>query len=95
MNALLIARRDLGALLHGYLGWFIVALVLFLVGVAFQIFALGSGAHYSHEVLETFFEVAGIGFNVAAHMPVKTTVDEDDTGPVSVSQVVKSGGGHG
>ena len=36
-----------------------------------------------------------IGFNVAAHMPVKTTVDEDDTGPVSVSQVVKSGGGHG
>jgi ABC-2 type transport system permease protein len=97
MNSLLISRRDIGALLHCYLVWFIVALVLFLVGVAFQIFALGSGAHFSHEVLETFFEIAGIGFNVAAVLITMRSFSEEAqmgtdvlfrTAPIPVWQVV-------
>ena len=36
-----------------------------------------------------------IGFNVSVHIPPpEQTVDEDDTGPVSISQTVASGGGH-
>lgn len=97
MNALLIARRDLGALLHGYLGWFIVALVLFLVGIAFQIFALGGKAAFSHEVLQSFFEIAGIGFNIAAVLVTMRSFSEEQqlgtdvlyrTAPIPMWQVV-------
>ena len=40
-----------------------------------------------------------IGFNVSVHIPpperaVDEDEDEDDTGPVSISQTVASGGGH-
>jgi hypothetical protein len=37
-----------------------------------------------------------IAFNVSVHIPPPVqTVDEDDTGPVSVSETVKEGHGHG
>lgn len=37
-----------------------------------------------------------ISFNVSVHIPAPADrVDEDDTGPVSVSQTVKTGAGHG
>lgn len=37
-----------------------------------------------------------IAFNVSVHIaPPVERVDEDDTGPVSLSQTVKTGGGHG
>ena len=36
-----------------------------------------------------------IGFNISVHIPPpEQTADEDDTGPVSISQTVASGGGH-
>jgi hypothetical protein len=36
-----------------------------------------------------------IGFNISVHIPPpEQAVDEDDTGPVSISQTVASGGGH-
>ena len=36
-----------------------------------------------------------IGFNISVHIPPpEQVVDEDDTGPVSISQTVASGGGH-
>ena len=36
-----------------------------------------------------------IGFNISVHIPApEQKVDEDDTGPVSVSQTVAQGGGH-
>lgn len=59
MRSLLIARRDVAAYLHGYSGYFIIAAVLFITGLWFQVRGLGSGAHYSHEMLEFFFETAG------------------------------------
>ena len=37
-----------------------------------------------------------IGFNVAVHIPPpEQRIDEDDTGPVSVSETVREGHGHG
>ena len=37
-----------------------------------------------------------IGFNVSVHIPPpEQRIDEDDTGPVSVSETVKKGHGHG
>ncbi len=37
-----------------------------------------------------------IGFNVAAHVPPpEQKIDEDDTGPVSISKAVGEGHGHG
>ena len=36
-----------------------------------------------------------IGFNISVHIPPpEQAVDGDDTGPVSISQTVASGGGH-
>jgi hypothetical protein len=43
----------------------------------------------------TIMLVGLVGFNIAAHMPADRRIDEDDTGPVSVSEAMKSGGGHG
>jgi hypothetical protein len=37
-----------------------------------------------------------IGFNVSVHIPPpEQKIDEDDTGPVSVTAAVKDGAGHG
>ena len=37
-----------------------------------------------------------IGFNVSVHIPPPVVrIDEDDTGPVSVSETVREGHGHG
>ncbi len=59
MNAIIVARRDLGSYLHGFAGYVIIAAVLFITGVLFYGRGLGDGARYSHEVLESFFENAG------------------------------------
>lgn len=66
MNVLTIARRDIGAYLHGYAGYIIVAGILFIEGILFNVFAMGSdSARYSHEVLEQFFYLQG-GCSIAA-----------------------------
>jgi hypothetical protein len=37
-----------------------------------------------------------IGFNISVHIPPPVRrVDEDDTGPVSVTETVREGGSHG
>jgi hypothetical protein len=49
-----------------------------------------------HEYSVTIMLIGLIGFNVAVHIPPpEPLIDEDDTGPVSLSHAVKSGGGHG
>ena len=49
-----------------------------------------------HQYSVTIMLIGLIGFNVAVHVPPpeKSTIDEDDTGPVSVSAAVK-GNTHG
>lgn len=65
MHTLLVARRDLGAHLHGFAGYVTIAAVLFLLGLMYNTWALGDGAKYSHEVLEKFFEFTS-GFVMVA-----------------------------
>jgi hypothetical protein len=49
-----------------------------------------------HQWSVTVMLIGLIGFNVAVHIPPpERKIDEDDTGPVSVSQAVKGGHGHG
>ena len=49
-----------------------------------------------HQWSVTVMLIGLVGFNVAVHIPPPDRkVDEDDTGPVSVSQTVKGGHGHG
>lgn len=82
MNFLTIARRDLAAYLHGYSGYVIVAAILFLQGLLFNAWALGSSsARYSHEVLEQFFYLAG-GFAIAASilLTMRTVAEERSSG---------------
>lgn len=66
MNTLLIAKRDLQAYLTGYTAWVVVSGLLFLEGMFFNAYAMGSDSQrYSHEVLRDFFEV-NWGFAVVA-----------------------------
>ena len=93
----LIARRDLGAYLFGLTGYVIVAAILFMNGLAFQAFALGRGAQYSHEVLEQFF-LWTFGFTVAVSLllTMRSIAEERQTGtdtvlntaPVTDGQIV-------
>lgn len=59
MHVLLVARRDLMAYLHGFSGYAVIAAVLFIDGLLFHTWAMGTGPQLSHEVLEKFFEFSG------------------------------------
>jgi hypothetical protein len=49
-----------------------------------------------HAYSVTIMLIGLIGFNVAAHVPPpEQKIDEDDTGPVSLSQTIGEGRGHG
>ena len=97
MSAFLIAKRDLGAYLHGLTGYIIIAGILFLQGVAFNVFAMGQGAKFSHEVLEQFFNLSS-GFTMVAAvlLTMRAIAEERQTGtdvllhtaPVSERSVV-------
>jgi hypothetical protein len=51
---------------------------------------------FLHEWSVLIMLIGLIAFNVSVHIPPpEPKVDEDDTGAVSVSDTVRSGGGHG
>jgi ABC-2 type transport system permease protein len=81
MNALLIARRDIEAQLHGYLGYLVIAGFLFTTGIGFYVFGLGAANEYSHRVLEWFFMIAGTVANIAVVlMTMRSLSDERQSG---------------
>lgn len=81
INALHIARRDLAAYLAGITGWVIVAAVLFITGLWFQAFALGSGPALSHEVLSRFFDtVGGTTMIASVLLTMRSVAEERQTG---------------
>lgn len=80
MNSFTIARRDIAAYLHGYAGFVIIAGILFVEGMLFNFFAMGSdSARYSHEVLEDFFYFQGGCTMVAAILFTMRTIAEERT----------------
>jgi ABC-2 type transport system permease protein len=52
---LLVMCRELGAYFKSYMGYVIIAVVLLIDGLLFNVYALGGGAKYSAEVLRAFF----------------------------------------
>ena len=97
MNALIIARRDLAAYLHGFSGWFILSAVLFVTGLLFQVRGLGAGPQKSHEVLQAFFEnCGGLVMISSVLITMRSFAEERQTGtdvllqtsPVSATETV-------
>jgi ABC-2 type transport system permease protein len=77
MNALLIARRDVEAQLHGFLGYQIIAGFLFTTGIGFYVFGLSESTAFSHEVLHWFFMIAGTVANISIIlMTMRSLADE-------------------
>lgn len=80
MEFLLIARRDLTAYITGWYGPIIIAILVFLCGVAYNFSALGAGAQLSTKVLEQFFFLAGIATGFAAWlMSMRAIAEEKQT----------------
>ncbi len=93
----LIAQRDFAASLHGLWGYAIVAAILFINGVLFNVYALDRSARYSHEVLQDFFYFAsGTTMIAAVLLTIRSFTEERQTGtevllhssPISETQVV-------
>lgn len=81
MTPLLIARRDLAAHLHGYAGYAILAAILLIDGLLFNVFAMGGSAKYSHEVLEDFFYFSsGTTMIAAVLLSMPSLAEERGTG---------------
>lgn len=81
-HVLTIARRDLGAYLHGYTAYVIIAGILFIQGLLFNGIALpAETARYSHEVLQEFFYISGGCAMVASVLlTMRSLAEEQSTG---------------
>lgn len=97
MNLWLIAKRDFAATLHGMWGYAIVAAVLFIDGLLFNVFAMERTAKFSHEVLEDFFYytsgptiIAAVLFTIRSFAEEKQNGTETllRTAPVSETEIV-------
>ena len=51
----LVTVRELGAYFRSYMGYIILAVVLLVDGLLFNVYALGGGSKFSAEVLRQFF----------------------------------------
>ncbi len=82
MNVQAIFRRDLSAYLHGYTGWIVLAAVLFIDGLLFNVYAMGAGeARYSHEVLSQFFHTtSGLVMVAAVLLSMRSVAEERQDG---------------
>jgi ABC-2 type transport system permease protein len=84
-NVWLIARRELGAYLRNLSGYVIIAVLLFLDGLAFNAFAVQGAAKKSSEVLaDFFFFTSGIGMAGAIFLSMRLIAEERQTGTVQL-----------
>lgn len=97
MNTFLIARRDLGSYLQGFSAYAIIAAVLFIDGLLFNVLALGDTAEYSHKILEQFFyNSAGTTMIAGVILSMRAVAEERNAGtdvlyrtsPVTDGQVI-------
>ncbi len=51
----LVMKRELAAYFRSYMGYVILAVILLVDGILFNVYAIGGGAKYSAEVLRQFF----------------------------------------
>jgi ABC-2 type transport system permease protein len=82
---LLIARRELSGYLRTMTGYIIIALVLALDGVLFNVFAMGSGEKRSSEVLGQFFYIAfGSTLAASVFISMRLLAEERQTGTIQL-----------
>jgi ABC-2 type transport system permease protein len=80
-GALLIAGRELRAYLRSPFGYIVGAAMLLIDGLLFQVFALGSGARLSAEVLHDFFYFAsGTTMVASILLSMRLLAEERQTG---------------
>jgi ABC-2 type transport system permease protein len=97
MKFLLVARRDLAAYLSGMYGYLIIAILVLLMGAAYNFLALGGGAKYSAQVLRDFFLIGGVATGFAAWLMSMRAIAEEKqmrtelvlhTSPIAEWQIV-------
>lgn len=96
-NALLIARRELGAYLSSFIGFIVLAAVLLGEGLYFNALGLGPNAKLSADVLKEFFNTASGGtmllsivlaMGLLAGERERGTLVLLNTGPIKDSEIV-------
>lgn len=97
MNALIVAKRDLFAFFNGMWGWTVLAAILVIDGLFFNVLAMDDSARRSHEVLEQFFYNTGGATLVASVLLTMRSFAEErqlgtdviyETSPISDGAVV-------
>ncbi|MFT3710030.1 MAG: ABC transporter permease [Archangium sp.] len=84
-NVLLIARRELQAYLRTMSGYIIIAVILFLVGLAFNGIAVQGTAKKSSEVLADFFTwTSGLTMVCAVFLSMRLISEERQTGTIAL-----------
>ena len=84
-NIALLARRELAAYLKSPMGYVIVAIVLFLQGLFFNVRVLGGTPRFSGEVLQLFFATATFFSAVASIMlSMRLLVEERQLGTLTL-----------
>lgn len=77
----LIVQRELGTYLRSRSGYAIAAMVLLIDGLLFNVFALGSGARYSTDVLSDFFYFSsGVVMIAAILIAMRLIAEERQSG---------------
>lgn len=96
-SAFLLARRELGAYLNTTWGWSILAMVLLIDGLLFNVFAVGDSARYSADVLEDFFYLSSGTTMVASVLITMRLLAEErqtgtlvllETAPISEAHII-------
>jgi ABC-2 type transport system permease protein len=84
-NIVLIARRELGAYLRSPMGYIIVAAVLCIDGLLFNVYALGGTPKLSAEVLELFFYFSsGTTMIACVFLSMRLIAEERQTGTLTL-----------
>lgn len=81
----LIARRELGATLRSPLGFVVLAAVLAIDGLLFNLWALGDSAKLSAEVLQDYFYVlSGTTMVASVFISMRLLAEEQQTGTINL-----------
>lgn len=77
----LIVRRELGSYFRSIRGYVIAALILLVDGLLFNVFAVGSSARYSTDVLSDFFYVSsGVVMIASVFIAMRLVAEERQSG---------------
>jgi len=84
---ILLVRRELGAFLNTPWGWVILAFVLLIDGLLFNVFAMGSREKYSADVLSEFFYFSsGTTMIAGILLTMRLLAEERQTGTIVILQ---------